>query len=442
MVDLAKIRYTDSPLKDYIHQAEIDERGDLDLADTLAKKYNLTPKFFQDIEFRMRWEKNYIIEIYGDTGIGKCQKKGSKVLMSNGDWKKIENIKIGEKVVSPSLDGNKSSFSKVIDKSEYYSPELFKVIENKKNPKNRKTLYECTPNHLIPVTRYKEIRKTIIGGKRKHLGFEEFEKNYLAEELFNFKKNYLECKNFRITQGVFINKFENAKNPEIDPYTLGIYLGDGCFNAYLDITTNTFSIIDKINKKYLIMSSHNKKNTSAKSFRFSLKSLLAKQLTELGLRYKLSGTKFIPEICKRADYKYRIKLLEGLIDSDGFVNKFGGIIITLKSQKLINDIIFIVRSLGGKARIKKVKKKCCNNGKIGTYFTTSINLNNFHRNLNLKDSKKKKRLLKFSGKFQNPKMRKFLIKKSKGSKVIGITLNNKSQLYITDNFVITTNRNV
>ena len=39
-------------------------------------------------------------------------------------------------------------------------------------------------------------------------------------------------------------------------------------------------------------------------------------------------------------------------------------------------------------------------------------------------------------------MRKFLIKKTKGSEVIGITLNNKSQLYITDNFVITHNSTI
>ena len=70
-IDVKKIKWTDSPLKDYIHKAEIDERDDLSLADALSKKYNLTSKFFKDIEFRMKAEKNCILEIYGDSGIGK-----------------------------------------------------------------------------------------------------------------------------------------------------------------------------------------------------------------------------------------------------------------------------------------------------------------------------------------------------------------------------------
>lgn len=70
-IDVKKIKWTDSPLKDYIHQAEIDERDDLSLADALSKKYNLTSRFFKDVEFRMRAEKNCILEIYGDSGIGK-----------------------------------------------------------------------------------------------------------------------------------------------------------------------------------------------------------------------------------------------------------------------------------------------------------------------------------------------------------------------------------
>ncbi len=110
MIDVKKIGWTDSPLKDYIHQAEIDERDDLALADALAKKYNLTPKFFKDIEFRMMWEKNYIIEIYGDTGIGK-----STVAQYVGDY--TDNF-VNSKKMKPLIE-------KVID--EYGRKPVFDV---------------------------------------------------------------------------------------------------------------------------------------------------------------------------------------------------------------------------------------------------------------------------------------------------------------------------
>ncbi len=97
MIDISRIAWTDSPLKDYIHKAEIDERDDLALADTLLKKNNLTPIFFKDIEFRMRWEKNYIIEIYGDTGIGK-----SNVAQFVGDY--TNNYINSSPIMKPLID--------------------------------------------------------------------------------------------------------------------------------------------------------------------------------------------------------------------------------------------------------------------------------------------------------------------------------------------------
>jgi len=61
----------DSPLKNHIHKAQIDDNDDLVLADALSRKYNLTSTYFNDFEFRMLRKKNFIIDIYGDTGSGK-----------------------------------------------------------------------------------------------------------------------------------------------------------------------------------------------------------------------------------------------------------------------------------------------------------------------------------------------------------------------------------
>lgn len=97
MVDVNRISWTDSPLKDYIHKAEIEERDDLVLAETLLKKNNLTITFFEDLEFRMRWEKNFNIEIYGDSGIGK-----SNVAQYIGDY--ITNYINTSEVMKPLVE--------------------------------------------------------------------------------------------------------------------------------------------------------------------------------------------------------------------------------------------------------------------------------------------------------------------------------------------------
>ena len=84
--------------------------------------------------------------------------------------------------------------------------------------------------------------------------------------------------------------------------------------------------------------------------------------------YKLINNKHIPNEFKINDRNNRLQLLAGLIDSDGYYNKnCNQYEMTLKSEKLINDILFL-RSLGYSATKKETQKKCYNNDTIGTYY--------------------------------------------------------------------------
>src|SRR3989304_152688 len=47
------------------------------------------------------------------TRVGKMLPKGTKVLMSNGAWNNIEDLKIGDKVISPSKDGKSSTIANI-----------------------------------------------------------------------------------------------------------------------------------------------------------------------------------------------------------------------------------------------------------------------------------------------------------------------------------------
>lgn len=106
------LNFYDSPLKNYIHKAEIKENCDLNLADALLKKYNLTRTYLKDLEFRMMKNKNFLIEIYGDTGSGK-----SNIAQYTGSY--VQNF---------------------IDSSEYLAPLLDKVVDEH----GRKPVFDAT----------------------------------------------------------------------------------------------------------------------------------------------------------------------------------------------------------------------------------------------------------------------------------------------------------
>ena len=97
--------------------------------------------------------------------------------------------------------------------------------------------------------------------------------------------------------------------------------------------------------------------------------ILLHQLRE----YNLIKNKHIPHVYKCNDRKTQLELLAGIIDSDGSVNDNCYDIIQ-KNEKLMDDIIFVARSLGFAAYKSECKKYCMYKGekKEGTYYRTCI----------------------------------------------------------------------
>lgn len=75
-------------------------------------------------------------------------------------------------------------------------------------------------------------------------------------------------------------------------------------------------------------------------------------LQDLGLLGLKAKDKFIPEIYKFCSIKNRVELLRGLMDTDGTVKKNGESSFTTTSRQLAEDVIEIVRSLGGRAILR------------------------------------------------------------------------------------------
>jgi len=65
------------------------------------------------------------------------------------------------------------------------------------------------------------------------------------------------------------------------------------------------------------------------------------------------GNKHIPALYMRAGVEQRRQVLRGLLDADGHATKKGNIELTLTSERLVNDAVELIRSLGYKATVSK-----------------------------------------------------------------------------------------
>ncbi|RKX64861.1 MAG: hypothetical protein DRP42_05735 [Tenericutes bacterium] len=378
------------------------------------------------------WDFVIIISGQGTVRVGKTQTKGSKVLMSNGSWKNVEDIRIGDKVISPNIKTGKHEIATVKDLHNRFEEDCYDVVENS----NKTVLYSCAGNHDVPIEYVRNIRRVGKDKVKRIVGYRKIKKTMEAQELFNKTELWYKDNSVGTYQGFLVEKFEGQKNPEIDPYCFGYAMGDGCFTkTSLSITSETIESMKYICDTYPPMRIGLKKGTPAKDYFYSVNSTFNNQVKALGLKGTNSGTKFIPDEIKTADAEYRFKFIAGLVDSDGYVDQRGNIGITLKSKKLVEDIIEVVRSLGGFARISKKKKGIKSRDFVGTYYHTQINFGKNTKRLPLLNKFKKDRL-KLSPRKTNIGFR---VKKRNGDMVYGFELDSESKLYITDNYTITHN---
>ncbi len=150
----------------------------------------------------------------------------------------------------------------------------------------------------------------------------------------------------------------SKKDVPIDSYTLGLILGDGTFSKCNN--SNTRLTMDQEDLNYLIPYIPYKVIYESYS-KIRNKILIPNGrdiYKQLNLYDTRSGTKFIPDIYKFNSKEVRFGIINGLLDSDGYVGKdYGTIQFCSKSKQLAEDFIWILRSLGigGKITTKIVK---------------------------------------------------------------------------------------
>jgi phosphate starvation-inducible PhoH-like protein len=152
----------------------------------------------------------------------------------------------------------------------------------------------------------------------------------------------------------------------LDPYALGLLIGDGCLTG---MTTPTFATADRelaialeerldgIELKSKGGVDYVLRHTAGHRGGVIVANPVMKVLRELGLAGTRSATKFVPELYLQNSSAVRVALLQGLLDSDGGPvqqhNRSCRIQYTICSERLSQDVMLLVRSLGGVAYVRR-----------------------------------------------------------------------------------------
>ncbi len=296
------------------------------------------------------------------TGGGKCLAKGTEVIMLNGETKKVENIKVNDVLIGP--DSKKRIVTSIC--------------------KGKENLYKITPikGDSFTVNESHILSFKISGKDNVYCNGIKYKGDSIANisvlEYLNSNDTFKHVAKIWRTGVDFDAKYRELP---INPYLLGLWLGDGarnkcsfCFhNDDFEVIEYLYKYADinnlNIRKEYNSENSNNY-HLSEKKHSGRGGSAFNNNLKKIGV-YK---NKHIPFDYLTSSKTDRLSLLAGLMDSDGHNSRNGFDYITV-SEKLCNNILYLCRSLGLAAYKSKCVKKIKSINFEGTYYRISISGN-------------------------------------------------------------------
>lgn len=258
------------------------------------------------------------------TGGGKATSNSTPVRIPGG-WKRMGLIKVGDSVIGG--DGKPTTVIGVY-------------------PQGKLQLYRVT---------FRDGRYVDVCGE--HL-WQSFYVNTSENNRWQVR-NTLELKRLISMPNprVYIPLMQPEELPEqdlpIDPWLLGALIGDGCFTAAgtVKFSTPDAFIVDRVNAAL----THGQQLTWRDRCNYDITgnrdNVVKRDLAFLGLMGSRAEDKFIPLMYLESSIRQRKELLKGLIDTDGYVNENGTISYCTVSEQLSKDMQYLVRSLGGIAKV-------------------------------------------------------------------------------------------
>lgn len=320
----------------------------------------LRPYQSEAIEATLQWfsdgkEKPLIVLPTG------CHAAGTKIIMFDGSLKNVEDVRVGDKIMGD--DGTPRTVLNLARGNEA----MYKITPNSGGP------FVVNENHILALRATNE-------GKKWESSYNGSEYDFITVKEYLSKTKYYK----------HIMKLYRAKYIElskkvlpVDPYFLGLCLGDGHLKNTLTITSADAEIInyccDYANKHGCYTYINKKENNKAvsvaiahkKANRYGIKNPIVQSLKDCGVWGYLSDTKFIPSLYKQSSVSDRLELLAGLIDTDGSLSQGVTFDYISKSKVLAEDVQYVARSVGLCANLRPCQKSC-QTGAGGTYYRVTI----------------------------------------------------------------------
>lgn len=337
----------------------------------------------------------------------KGQRLTSQILTPTG-WTTMGSLKVGDKITASNGKTCKVGGIFPLGTKDVYRVSL-----------RDGTFVDCTEDHLWKVSNSNNTTKILT-----------------TKELMK-KPDY---KFLPVLSGPV--EFERGNELPIDPYLLGILLGDGCLKTNVRFSTADTEILENI--AAVIPSSIEIKKIGKSKYDYDLtvdgkdidprvhRNPILNELRKLGLMGKSSYEKFIPTEYLYSSPKERLALLQGLLDTDGWVQK-GYPKYSTTSMDLAEGVKHLVGSLGGVTFHSSREKKRNKTEKEEQILTVRLPKG-------MKPFKLKRKLEKW-----NPNPKNTLKKTITKIEFVGqdemqcIGVNSPDHLYVTNDFILTHN---
>lgn len=369
-------------------------------------------------------------------GYGKANLNSSLVFTPSG-YKKMGDIEIGDIISTP--NGKTAKVLKVFPQGKL---DIFEVTFKD----GRKT--RVTENHLWKVTKStnnkiwdKELKISV--SKKEPLWKVRTTKELVTLGLYQNNKTKSPKWKIPLTNPVYHEKV----NHYIKPYSFGVLLGDGSFRNRVQFTNIDQYIIDRMHEEcpddcrirdYNIQHIYTKK----KNIHTNLKCGIVKEIERLNLYGELSNNKFIPDEYLFDSVENRIQLLQGLMDSDGTTDKDGRTHFSTSSEKLKDQIMLLVRGLGGTASFSILDRRETKNNTNSLEYIVFISFpnNNFPIfRLKRKQDRVDNRFNRKRNRSGTQMLSITSITKVESDDATCILLDDEDHLYLTDDYIVTHN---
>ena len=279
------------------------------------------------------WQPSDLVIIAARPGMGKCLAKGTRIVMFDGTLRRVEDVREGDLLM-----GDDSTPRRVLSLARGRE-NMYWVRQNKGDD------YRVNESHILSLKRSRNE------GPHRHGDVLNIEVRDWLKKGPKFQSNY---KGYKVAV-----EFAEQVVP-LDPYFLGVWLGDGA-SANARITGQNAEIIDylhqyadelgmQVTTGVVTDRCHSYGITRGRQGGSLAQYSVQDELRRLGVL----GNKHIPQAYLVNSTEYRLRLLAGLIDSDGHFDPVSnGYEITQKNQELARQIKFLADSLGFRTSLTK-----------------------------------------------------------------------------------------